>query len=397
MVSHADYRANHNADVATAILTLDTCHSLPMKIVHVVYSLEVGGAEVLVAQLCRAQRASGHDVSICAYARLGPIGEELAAEGVSIYVPGEAHPGRTMLRYFAHFRRIRPDVIHCHNPAPTLQAALPARVAGVRCVLSTRHSLVEPPYDRNAEIKFSTIARLACDRVVGICDITCENLRGAPFAPKNKVVRIYNGVAPLQRVEPSPELDAPSGTHPFTLLFVGRLAVVKDLKTLIRAFARALTALPNLRLWIVGDGPVRSELEALAKELKLTKNIQFWGQRMDTQAFFSAADCLVMSSVSEGLPMSLLQAMSLGVPAITTDVGGMAEVLRLSQNGLLAPVGDPEAYAKAIIEMASDPLLRARFSANALTAFHRYFTLEQMHREYLRLYQLSHGRGIPSS
>lgn len=357
-----------------------------MRIVHVVYSLEVGGAEVLVAQLCRAQRATGHDVSICAYSRLGPIGEQLAAEGFSIFVPGEAHPVKTMLRYLKHFRGLRPDVVHCHNPAPTLQAALPARLAGAGCVLSTRHSLVEPPYDRRAELKFNTIARLACDWVVGICDITCENLRGTPLAPKEKIVPVYNGVDPLQRIAPGPELTPMAPEKLFTLLFVGRLAVIKNLETLIRGFSRALETLPNLRLWIVGDGPARSGLQALTAELQVGDHIRFWGQRMDTAGFFSAANCFVMSSVSEGLPMSLLQAMSLGTPAITTDVGGMAEVLRLAQNGLLTPVGDPEAYAEAILQMASDPTLRSHLSANALAAYHQHFTLVQMEHAYMKLY-----------
>lgn len=362
-----------------------------MKIVHVVYSLEMGGAEVLVAQLARIQRTNGHDVSICAYSMLGPIGEQLSAEGFSIYVPGEAHPARTMLRYLQHFRRLRPDVVHCHNPAPTLQAALPARLAGVRCVLATRHSLVEPPYDRSAEIKFGAIARLACNWVAGICEITCQNLRGAPLAVPAKILRVYNGVAPVERTQPDPaEPHGPSrNPKSFTLLFVGRLAAIKDLETLIRAFARASAELPGLRLWIVGDGPVRQPLQALAKELALAGRIHFWGQRMDTAAFFSAADCFVMSSISEGLPMSLLQAMSLGVPAITTDVGGMAEVLKLAQSGLLVPVGDHTAYAEAILRMATDSSLRDHLSANALTAYHQHFTLEQMDRAYMDLYQRS--------
>lgn len=360
-----------------------------MKIVHVVYSLEMGGAEVLVAQLARIQRANGHDVSICAYSKLGPIGEQLSAEGFSIYVPGEAHPARTMLRYLQHFRRVRPDVVHCHNPAPTLQAALPGRLAGARCVLATRHSLVEPPYDRNAEIKFSIIARLACNWIVGICDITAQNLRGAPIAAADKIVRVYNGVVPVIRMEAgSPEQLEPIA-HPkcFTLLFVGRLATIKNLETLIRAFAHASAELPNIRLWIVGDGPVRPALESLAAELGQSDRIRFWGQRMDTAAFFSAADCFVMSSVSEGLPMSLLQAMSLGIPAITTDVGGMAEVLTLAQSGLRSPVGDHAAYADAILRIATDSALRAHLSANALTAYHQHFTLAQMDRAYMELYQ----------
>ena len=356
-----------------------------MKIVHVVYSLEMGGAEVMVAQLARLQRANGHDVSICAYSSLGPIGEQLAAEGFSIYVPGEAHPFRTNLRYLRHFRRLRPDVVHCHNPAPALQAALPARLAGARCVLTTRHSLVAPPYDRNAELKFNVIARLACHWIVGICEITCQNLRGTPWAPVERIRRVYNGVVPVEKTAPSPS-ETPPTSQDFTLLFVGRLAAIKDLPTLIRAFALAFRTLPHLRLWIVGDGPVRASLEALVTKLGLSPRVCFWGQRMDTAQFFSAADCFVMSSTSEGLPMSLLQAMSLGIPAITTDVGGMAEVLSLAQCGLSSPVGQPEPYAQAILTVASDSALRVHLSTNARTAYHQHFTLAQMERAYNSLY-----------
>lgn len=371
-----------------------------MKIVHVVYSLEMGGAEVLVAQLCRIQRANGHDVSICSYSRLGPIGEALVQEGFTVYVPGEAHPTRTMLRYLRHFRRLRPDVVHMHNPAPTLQAALPARIAGARSVVSTRHSLVAPPHDRNEEIKFNLIARAACHWVVGICDITCQNLRSTPLAPATRIRRVYNGVTPVER-SPAESLqhlrndDAHlqpwPASIPFTFLFVGRLAAIKDLGTLLRGFAIAVQRRPSLSLWIVGDGLVRSELEALAAELGISGQVRFWGQRMDTAQFFSAADCFVMSSVSEGLPMSLLQAMSLGVPSVTTDVGGMAEVVGLAQSGLLAPVGQPEPYAEALLKIASDGPLRSQFSRNALAAYGQYFTLEQMDAAYMDLYRSPTG------
>ena len=372
-----------------------------MKIVHVVYSLEMGGAEVLVAQLCRIQRASGHTVSICAYSKLGPLGEELASEGFLIYVPGEAHPARTMLRNFLHFRQLRPDVIHMHNPAPTLQAAIPAWLTGTSCVLATRHSLVAPPYDRREEIKFSLVARLACDWVVGICDITCANLRGAPLAPVRRIRRVYNGVRPVRHLEATdPDALLPGETatatpKPFTLLFVGRMAEVKDLGTLIRGFAIALKTAPAMRLWLVGDGPARKEMEALANELGVADHVRFWGQTMDTARFYTAADCFVMSSVSEGLPMSLLQAMSAGLPSITTDVGGMAEVIGLAQCGLLTPVGQPEPYAEAILQMASDELLRSHYSANGLTAYHQHFTLEQMDKAYMELYRAAGARRHP--
>ncbi len=352
-----------------------------MKIVHVVYSLDMGGAEVLVAQLCRIQRANGHQVSVCAYSRLGSVGELLRDEGFEIYVPGEAPPAKTMLRYFKHFRALKPDVVHCHNVAPTIQAALAAKLTGVRRIISTRHSLVAPPYNVAEEVKYGVMAS-CCDWIAGICEVTCENLRGAPLAHRSKIVRVYNGAT---AIEPVP-FNA-LGKRGFTLIFVGRLAAVKNLQTLIRAVAIAVEHLPELEFWIVGDGPVRGELEALAAELSVTDHVRFWGQRLDTAQFFCAADAFVMSSVSEGLPVSLLQAMSIGVPAIVTDVGGMAEVVRLSGAGLLAPVGDSAELAEQIVRLAGDVELRAEFSQRAKDTYLAEFTLEAMEAAYMELYR----------
>lgn len=349
-----------------------------MKIVHVVYSLEMGGAEILVAQMCRLQHAQGHEISVVAYSNLGSLGEALRAEGYTVDVLGEAPLPKTFLRMIRELRRLKPDVVHCHNPAPTLQAAIPARLTGAKCVLTTRHSLVAPPYNMQEEKVFNFAARF-CDWVVGICEATCVNLRGVPGAHTDRIVRVYNGVDPLERA-PGPEKDG------FTLLFVGRLAPEKDLGTLIRGVALALEQRPDLRLWIVGDGRVRQELEALVKQLGVTAQVRFWGERLDVAGFFSAADVYCMSSVSEGLPMSLLQAMSLGLPTIVTDVGGMAEVVKNARGGLTAPVGDAEAMAAAIVTMAGDAEMRKEFSANARKAYAEQFTLERMVEYYMELY-----------
>jgi L-malate glycosyltransferase len=351
-----------------------------MKIVHVVYSLEMGGAEVLVAQLCRIQRLQGHDVSICAYSKLGVVGEALQAEGFDIRVLGEAHPARSILRYFQLFLRTKPDVVHCHNVAPTLQAAMSARLAGVRRVITTRHR-VERPYDASAETKYSLMGRF-CHHIAGICEATCKDLRAVPFAQASKIVCVYNGTTAVERVS-FDEL----GKSGFTLLFIGRLAPEKDIGTMIRAVAIAAERLPKLRLWIVGDGKIRPELEALTQELGAGEHVRFWGQHMNTAPFFSGADTFIMSSLVEGLPMSLLQAMSLGTPAILTDVDGGAEVVRLANNGLLVPISDPAAMAEAIVKMAMDTELREGFSKQAQASYDARFTLECMNAGYMALYQ----------
>ncbi len=350
-----------------------------MKIVHAVYSLEMGGAEVLVGQLCRSQRALGHQVSILAYSKLGVIGEALQSEGFDIQVLGEAHPLVTMRRYFQRFRKLRPDVVHCHNVAPTIQAAASARLAGVRRVITTRHRLELHPYDAAQELKYN-LACWFCDWIAGICEITCVGIRAGRFARRSRVVLVYNGTSPVARTDTLAKRG-------FTLLFVGRLVREKDLATLIRAIALVGDRVPNLELWIVGSGPDRDSLEALTRELDLTGRVLFHGQQTATAPFFSAADAFVMSSISEGLPMSLLQSMSLGTPAILTDVDGMGEVLRLTQSGLLVPPGDPAAFAEAIVTLAIDPALQSLLSNRAKESYATRFTLEKMSEAYLRLYQ----------
>ena len=350
-----------------------------MKIVHAVYSLEMGGAEVLVTQLCRIQRAAGHRVSVLCYSRLGVLGEALAAEGFAIYVPGEAHPLKTMARYLRFFLREEPDVVHCHNVAPTIQAAPAARAAGVRRVLTTRHRLELHPYDAAQEAKYNLIGWL-CDWITGICEVTCVNIRAGRFARKDKIVLVYNGTSAVEPVTPADKRG-------FTLLFVGRLVREKDLPTLLRAVALLGDRVPALELWIVGGGAERASLEALAEQLGISARVRFWGQQTSTAPFFCAADAFVMSSISEGLPMSLLQSMSLGTPAILTEVDGMGEILRLTGGGLLTPVGDPAAFALAILRLANDPALQQELSRRALESYHSRFTLEKMNADYMRLYR----------
>ena len=341
---------------------------------------------MLVAQLARLQRENGHHVVICTYSKRGVLGEMLVREGITVHVMGEAHPAKTMLRYLRLFRTMRPDVVHCHNPAPSLQAALSARLAGAACVLATRHSLVSPPYNRAAEIKFSVCSRFM-DWVVGICDITCENLRGAPLARRNRIVRIYNGALPVPHV--APELRRP---ELFTVLFVGRVATIKNLQTLIRAAVQAAITLSTLRLWIVGDGPVRAELEQLMEQLGAREIVTFWGERTDTATFFNAADVIAMSSTSEGLPMSLVQGMSLGIPIVVTNVGGMKEIVDLCGCGLASPVGDWNAMAENLIQLGSNTSLRLELGDRAKQAFQHDFTLQQMAEQYEALYRSGRKR-----
>jgi glycosyltransferase involved in cell wall biosynthesis len=305
----------------------------------------------------------------------------MQAEGFSV----QAHEGRhlpdALRTFFRIFKELHPDVVHLHNPTPTVYAAIAARMAGVPCIVSTRHSLVAPPRRLVVELKYA-IAATCCDWLVGICDATTNNMRSIHSLRARKIVRVYNGAVPLERTAES-QWPQKAG---FTLVYVGRLAPVKNHDLLLNGFRAALSSMPGLRLWMVGDGSERKRLESLAAELGITAEVTFWGQQLDVAPFLSAADAFIMSSKSEGLPMSLLQAFSLGVPAIVTDVGGMAEVVKLAKAGITVPATDPAEMAAGIVRMATSDSERKKFSTNAVEVFFSRFTLRTMTDAYMNLY-----------
>ncbi len=234
------------------------------------------------------------------------------------------------------------------------------------------------------ELRYA-IAATCCDWVVGVCDATTNNLRNLHTVPLGKIARVYNGTVPIQRVEKE-QCPSKSG---FTLVSVGRLAPVKNHALLLNAFRAAHSAMPGLQLWMVGDGIERPRLESLASELGLTNSVTFWGQQLDVAPFFSAADAFIMSSKSEGLPISLLQGFSLGLPAIVTDVGGMAEVVRQAKAGITVSATDASEMAAAILRLAGSEKERKQYSMNAEASFFARFTLETMFDAYTSLYRNS--------
>jgi L-malate glycosyltransferase len=353
-----------------------------MKIAHVVDSMEVGGVETLVAQMCAVQRDLGDEPVVLVVGSLGPLGKQMLREGFDVRAPSVGRLPGAVWKFYRILNQLRPDVVHLHNPTPTNYASLAAMAARVPCVVSTRHSLVGKPRRRFTELKYAFSTRF-CDWVVGICDATVMNLKEAHPSRSRKMVRVYNGILPIVRV-PLEQVPAKQG---FTLVYVGRLAPVKNLGLLLEAFCRALQTNPNLRLWLVGDGSERQALEDSAQGCGIASKTTFWGEQLDPAPFFSAADAFVMSSASEGLPISLLQAFSIGLPAIVTDVGGMAEAVRLAKAGLIVSKTDPAELTEAILRLAGNPQERALFGTNAQAGFEANFTLGAAVSAYTKLYE----------
>ena len=357
---------------------------MSLTIAYVNYSLQVGGAEVLIAQLCRLFLARGHRVEVHALMEDGPIGDSLREDGIPVLVHGPGSRGHVTRSLVEAFRRSRPNVVHCHNRMSTNWAAPAARWAGVPVIVSTRHGLVAPPFNWWAEVQFSLVSRL-CRAVTGVCQATTDNLARTPFSARNRLTTVYNGAAP-----------APLATVPmnlprrgFTLVYVGRLAAPKDVPTLLRAVAKVRLARKDIFLWIVGDGNLRASAERLSSELGLTDAVTFWGEQVCAGNFYAAADAFVLSSSMEGLPMALLEAMAAGLPVVTSAIGAMPEVVNGGGGGIVVPAGSTESFAAAIGRLAGDPALRSVMGQAGHAHYLANFTPERMAHRYMELYRTS--------
>jgi glycosyltransferase involved in cell wall biosynthesis len=365
---------------STPILGAQARRIVPLNIAHVGDSMEMGGAEKLTATLCRLQRNQGHTASVHCLYRLGVLGEELRAEGFEVALHHPSAFFQLMRSLYKSFKRSRPDVVHCHNATAAIIAALPARLAGVKTVIVTRHGLVKPPYQIRRELKFALASR-CCDWIVGVCEGTCTNLLAAPFAARGRIIHIYNGAYPANvQAVPQPKKG-------FTLVHVGRLVPLKDHATLLQAVAFTRKRHPDLQLWIVGDGPLEASLRKLTDDLGLSECVTLFGEQADVSPFLLAADLFVSSSLTEGLPVSLLEAMSVGLPAVVTDVGGMGEIARLSGSITLVPSSDPDSMATALCNAAAGRQKLPELGQLASHCYEQYFRPERMFEDYMSLYK----------
>ncbi len=357
-----------------------------LTIHHLLDSLAVGGAETLVATLARLHSDIGHNVVVhCLYGP-GPLADPLRPRGIPVLLHSSRFRSLALLHLTRALRSHRPHVLHCHNIAPTVLGAPAARLAGVPCIIATRHGPSTHRPDR--ERKFWLASRLCC-RVVAVSHAAHRDFLSDPWTLPHKLTVIPNGAAPPRIPTPPCEPARPAA---FTLISVGRLTPEKDFPSLLHAFAILSASLPNVRLWILGDGPERESLRTLIQRLGLSDSVQMLGMRDDVGYWLAQADLFVLASVSEGLPVALLEALAVGLPAVVTNVGGMPEVLESSGAGIVVPPRDPPALAAAILEIARRPDRLPALREAARRRYSERYTLERMAADYLRLYLECLGR-----
>jgi glycosyltransferase involved in cell wall biosynthesis len=324
----------------------------PIRVVHLVLSLNIGGLEKVVYDLTRHADRENFPASVICLGEVGALESDFQSagvevEGLKVHGQGALRNIRALVR---RLRQIKPDVIHTHNAAAHIVGAIAAKLGGVPVVVNTRHGKHVVTGWRN--FLGNRLATRLTDRMVAVSGSTAEIALAADRIPQSRLAIIRNGV--------DLELYRQSGGAPRartgTAIHAARLDnATKDQPTLLRAVRLVVDREPGFTIDIVGDGADRQALEALCDELQLRSHVRFLGFRSDVHALLPQADLFVLSSVTEGLPMTLLEASAAGLAIVSTDVGGISELVSHNETGILVPAQSPEALAQAILELLHDP------------------------------------------
>ncbi|QJW97377.1 glycosyltransferase [Frigoriglobus tundricola] len=370
-----------------------------MRVAFVVHLMQVAGAEVFVRETIRRLGPRIKPTIFCLDS-VGRIGEELIAEGVDLECFGRK-PGRdwrVSRELAAAIRRRDIEVVHAHQYTPFFYTALAKPLCGFRPkVILTEHGRHYP--DRVSPAR-RAVNRLVLDRladaVTACCRFSAEGLTRTDGFAGARIEVIENGIEIDRYGPPADKALAKRevGLEPARryLIHVARHHPVKDQATLLRGFAQAASTLPDLDLLMVGDGPLREELEALARELRVPERVKFLGIRTDIPELMRAADAFALTSLSEAASLTLLEALASALPAIVTNVGGNPEIVRHEREGLLFPRGDANGCADAISRVFRNPELAARLGAAGRERAVERYQLDRTVEEYFRLYSRLAGR-----
>lgn len=367
-----------------------------MRIAYIVDFLRTlqAGTEGQLAHLLRAFSGKGWKVDLLAIQPspflLSGAAQELP--GVDITVLGGSSDLVASLPAFCQlYRRLRssrPDLVHTFFPASNSVGVLAARLAGVRTVISSRRDM---GYGLTG--KDVALLRLA-DKFVSVVLCNAAAIRDMTIAreliPPGKIRVIYNGLGPS---------DGDSGPgkeqHPPVVGIVANLnRTVKRVDVFIDAAALVKGERPETRFQVIGDGPLRRDLESQASRLGIKDAVDFLGRRSDVQQLLPGLTVGVLSSDSEGLSNSLIEYMRSGLPVVATNVGGNSEIVEEGRSGLLVPAGDAKALALAILRLLRDSATAAAMGAAARERATSLFSLEGMLGSTESLYrELCRARG----
>jgi glycosyltransferase involved in cell wall biosynthesis len=363
-----------------------------LSVLHVTFNMGFGGTEQVIYQIIHGLGNSAvRNEVLCIDGYTGSIGETLKNEGIRL-IEMKRQPGFDW-RLAKKIRKLilerEYDIVHCHQYTPYLYGFL-GSIGTPAKVVFTEHGRFHPDRYRYKAMLINPLIAMFTKSIVAISGATRDALANYEFIPKNKIKVIYNGIAGFTRSEIQIETlkkDLGIDGIQHILGTVSRLDPVKNQTMMLRAFSQVLETHPDCKLLMVGDGPDRQLLEQYSVELAIQDQIIFTGFKSNPERYLACMDIFLLSSHTEGTSMTLLEAMSIGVPTVATRVGGNPEIILDGETGILTKPEDTKEFSEAICFLLSDPDAAAAMSVNSKIRFNDYFKSSVMIDKYLSTYR----------
>jgi glycosyltransferase involved in cell wall biosynthesis len=370
----------------------DIAAMAPKKILHVLLSMGMGGAETLVYNMVKHSSFAGNKPIVCCLNSVGELGERLRGEGFTVY--NHSSGAGTDWSLIGWIRDIilseKVEVVHAHQYSAFFYAVPAAFLAGRAKCVYTEHGRLYPDERRWKRFLINPILAAGVTHIVSISSSTAGAMADMDNLPANRIKIINNGVdfslmnPPIDLAEKRRELGIAVSCR--IIGSAARLEPIKNIPMMLRAFKRIHDVLPDTCLMIAGDGSQMQSLKALTGELGIDEAVKFIGLRFDMPEIYRLMDVFLLTSFTEGISVTLIEAMASGVPGVVTDVGGNPEVVVDAVTGFLVPLADEVLLSDRVVRLLSDPSLAARLSGQARKRVVERFGFDEMMSAYSDLY-----------
>jgi len=353
-----------------------------IKITHILAELGFGGAERLLLDIIRSTDRSCFDIEVVCVVTGGAFEKELEKIDVPVTIIGKnTKLGLDVFwKIRKHLLQTKPDIVHTHLFAGDFWGKIGAKLAGIKCIISTEHNVNISEGFMKDTIK--TFTNTFTKKIIAVSGAVKKYTIKKYKTSADKIDVIYNGIDLSRFHFKIPDFDK----EKIILGSVGRLTEQKGHRYLIDAFEKIIEKFPQAELWIVGEGELKEKLQTQIEKLKLAEHVKLLGTRRDIPEILTQFDVFVMPSLWEGLGITVIEAMVTGLPVIASGVDGLRELIEDGETGILVESKNAESLAEAIMKLLEDQSLAISLGKNAKQEIVENFDMTKMVKKYEEAY-----------
>jgi len=354
---------------------------MKIKIIHLVEGLETGGLEKIIAGIALGLDKKIYSSQVWCLLKGGALAEELKTNGVEVKILGigSCYNPFNILKLIYLLNKSRPQIVHLHGYFACVIGRISAKFARVAVIISHLHTTFGLLKLRN--IIIDKFLNLFTDKIICVSNKVKESFINAGYKIEKKSVVIYNGV------DGEKFIPVETDYRNNILINVGSLYPHKGQIYILKALKIVLEDYPETRLQLVGDGPLRKNLEEECRNLGICSKVKFLGLRDDVSSLLVDSGIFILASLREGLSVALIEALACALPVIASNIGGVGEIVIDGENGLLFPPEDIQALSLAIKSMLGDVEKSKKMGLEGRKIFEKKFTLEIMLKNIDTVYQ----------